>query len=139
MGTTVEINQGELKVKFSEPTKGKLTFADLGLKDEQMYLEGGLLRLVIDLEGIGEHSYFKVPTIEVGYVEEVGETHWQCDFNGVTILDKMDHHGRSTVCLLNRKRIAELEHHHENKLIIHAEFPQPVHLLADESYINLFK
>lgn len=139
MGTTIEINQGELKVKFSEPMKGKLSFEDLGLGAEELFLESGLLRLVIDLEGIGEHHYFKVPTIEVSYQEEVGETHWQCDFNDVTILDKMDHHGRSTICLLNRKRIAELEHHHENKLIIHAEFPQAVHLLPKNSYVNLFK
>lgn len=139
MSTTIEINQGELKVKFSAPVTGKVSFADLGLKNEDLFLENGLLRLVIDLEGIGEHHYFKVPTIEVSYQEEVGETHWQCDFNRVTILDKMDHHGRSTVCLLNRKKLAELEHHHENNLVIHAEFPQAVHLIAENSYLNLFK
>jgi hypothetical protein len=91
------------------------------------------------MEGIGEHHYFQVPTVEIAYQENMSETHWQCDFNGTTILDKMDHHGHSTVLLLNRKTIAELEHHHENKLIIHAEFPMKAHLKADDSYINFFK
>lgn len=139
MSTIVDINPGEIKVKFTAPDAGKLTFEALGLKDEDLSLEGGLLRLVFDIEGIGEHQYFKVPTVEVSYLEEVGETHWQCDFNGVTILDKMDHHGRSTVLLLNRKKLSELEHHHENKLIVHAEFPQAVHLSAKDSYVNFFK
>lgn len=139
MSTTVDINPGEIKLKFNTPDAGKLTFEDLGLKDEQLSLEGGLLRLVFDLEGIGEHHYYKVPTVEVSYLEEVGETHWICEFNGVAILDKMDHHGRSTVLLLNRKKISALEHHHENKLIVHAEFPQAVHLLAKDSYVNFFK
>ncbi|MFT5823535.1 MAG: hypothetical protein ACI8ZM_004797, partial [Crocinitomix sp.] len=34
---------------------------------------------------------------------------------------------------------ANLEHHHENKLIVHAEFPKETHLIAEESYINFFK
>ena len=53
MGELVELNQGEIKIKFSGPTSGKLTFADLGLKDEDLVLEGGLLRMVFDLEGVG--------------------------------------------------------------------------------------
>ncbi len=138
MGELVELNQGEIKIKFSGPTSGKLTFADLGLKDEDLVLEGGLLRMVFDLEGIGEHHYFKMPTVEVAYAEEVGETHWVCDFNEETILDKMDHHGHSTVLLMDRKKIESLEHRHENKLIVHAEFPQAVHLKAADSYITLF-
>jgi hypothetical protein len=139
MTQVVELNQGEIKIKFKNPEAGKITFEELGLKDEDLVLESGLLRMVFDLEGIGEHQYFKVPTIEVAYKEEVAETHWQCDFNDVTILDKMDHHGHSTVILMNRKTLSELEHHHENKLVLHAEFPQSVHLLAKGSYINFFK
>ena len=138
METRVELNTGEIFIKFLTPRAGKLTFSDLGLKGSDLELESGLLRLVIDLEGIGEHKYFKVPTIEVAYEESVAETHWQCDFNEETILDKIDHHGKSTVLLLDREKISSLEHHHENKLIIHAEFPQKVHLSAENSYINLF-
>jgi hypothetical protein len=139
MGQLIEINEGEVLVKFTSPTAGKVTFKELGISNDQLSLEGGFLRLVFDLEGIGEHNYYAVPTVEVAYAENVGETHWQCDFNEETILDKMDHHGHSTVLLLDRKKISSLEHHHENKLIVHAEFPEPVHLDADKSYINIFK
>ena len=139
MTPTIELNPGEVMIHFNSPVKGKTTFAELGLKDEDLFFEGGLLRLVFDLEGIGEHHYFAVPTIEVGYKEEMGETHWICEFNEETIIDKMDHHGRSTVILMNRKRLASLEHHHRNRLVLHAEFTQPAHVLADQSYINFFK
>ncbi|MFK8038274.1 MAG: hypothetical protein AB8B74_08300 [Crocinitomicaceae bacterium] len=139
MKNTVEINEGELKLKFNEPIAGKISFADLGLTDNDLLMENGHLRLVIDIEGIGEHSYFQVPTFEITYKENLGETHWQCDFNRKTIIDKTDNHGNSTVILMDRKKIEKLEHHHENKLILHAEFPEPVHIIASESYINLFK
>lgn len=139
MGQEIEINQGEIVVKFNTPAAGKLSFSDLGLKDDQLVLDGGFLRIVFDLEGIGEHNYFQVPTIEIAYKENTSETHWQCDFNDKTILDKTDHYGHSTVLLLNRNTLAELEHHHENKLVLHAEFPQSIALSAENSYINFFK
>ena len=139
MSQFIEINPGELKINFTQANAGKISFQELGLKDEDLFLDGGFLRLVFDLEQIGEHSYYHIPTIEVSYKENVAATHWQCEFNGTTILDKIDHHGNSTVLLLQRKKIESLEQHHENKLIIHAEFPQSVHLLAGDSYINLFK
>ncbi|MGB1038252.1 MAG: hypothetical protein ACPGYY_06350 [Bacteroidia bacterium] len=138
MSQTVELNQGEIKINFSSPTSGRQSFKDLGLKNEDLVLAGGLLRLVFDFEGIGEHHYYKVPKIEFSYKEKMSETHWQCDFNGETILDKMDHHGHSSIILLNRKKLSELEHHHQNKLIVHAEFPEAAHLLAEESFINFF-
>ena len=139
MSQSVEINQGEILVKFNSPTPGKISFKELGITKDEIVLEGGFLRMVFDFEGIGEHDYFKVPTIEVDYKEEMAETHWQCDFNEETILDKIDHHGHSTVVLLDRKKIASLEHHHQNKLILHAEFPQGVHILTERSNINFFK
>lgn len=139
MSQTIELNQGEVKVNFSSPTAGKVTFAELGLKDEDLVFEGGLLRLVFDFEGIGEHHYYQVPTVEIAYKEEMAETHWQCDFNDETIIDKTDHHGHSTVILLNRNKLSSLEHHHQNALIVHGEFPEPVHVLAEGSYINFFK
>ncbi len=139
MGQLIEINQGEIKVKFTSPTKGKITFEALGISDEQLVLDGGFLRLLFDMEGIGEHDYYAVPTIELSYKENCAETHWQCDFNDVQILDKSDHHGHSTVLLLDRKKISSLEHHHQNKLIVHAEFPEKVHLIAKDSFINFFK
>lgn len=137
--SNVELNQGEIKVKFNEPSTGKLSFAELGISNEGNSLESGLLRLVFDLEGIGEHNYYQVPTIEIFYEENMSETHWVCEFNGKTILDKFDHHGHSTVLLLNRKVLNNLEQHHENTLIVHAEFPQSAKLNMEKSYIHFFK
>ncbi len=139
MGQLIEINQGEIKVRFTSPTKGKIAFKDLGLSEDQLVLEAGFLRLVFNMEGIGEHDYFAVPTLEIKYKENCAETLWQCDFNEETILDKVDHHGNSTVLLLDRNKISSLEHRHQNTLVIHAEFPQKVHIDAGESFINLFK
>lgn len=138
MAQTVEINQGEIKIKFNEAIKGKTSLKELGIEDATISLENGLLRLVFEMEAIKEHQYFQVPTITIAYQEEVGETHWQCDFNGKTIVDKTDHHGRSTIILLNRKKLTELENRHENTLILHAEFPQNVHINTEETSINLF-
>ncbi|MDC3252686.1 hypothetical protein OAU25_00365 [Crocinitomicaceae bacterium] len=139
MGQLIEINQGEVLVKFTSPTRGKITFKDLGITDDQLVLEGGFLRLRFDFEGIGTYDYFAVPTIEVSYKKNCSETHWQCEFNGETILDKTDHHGHSTVMLLSRKILMDLEHRHKNELIVHAEFPEGVNVIAEDSYINFFK
>lgn len=139
MGQLIEVNQGEVQVKFTSPSAGRLTLEELGISDNDLVLEGGFLRLLFDLEGIGQHDYYAVPTVEIAYKEKCKETHWQCEFNGETILDKMDHHGRSTVMLLGRDKLSELEHHHENKLIVHAEFPESVQIDTRKSYINFFK
>ncbi|APQ16921.1 hypothetical protein [Maribacter hydrothermalis] len=135
----VEINQGEIKVKLSEPSAGKLSFEKLGIKKEDVTIESGLLRLVFDLEAIRDYNYYQVPTIEIFYEENMSETHWICEFNGKTILDKLDHHGHSTILLLNRNELSNLEQHHENVLIVHAEFPQPANLNLKESSIHFFK
>jgi len=138
MGQSVIYNQGEVVVKFTSPTAGKVSFKELGITEPQA-IEGGFLRIVFNMDGIGEHSYFQVPTLEIAYDEQVPETHWQCDFNDQTILDKTDHYGRSTIILLNRKTLSELEHHHENRLVLHAEFPQKVNLVPEECFIQFFK
>jgi len=138
MGEIVEVNQGEVLVKFTKPVSGKVTFEELGLKDELLNVEGGFFRLVFDFGEIGEHHYYNMPTIQITYNKVVKETHWVCDFNRITILDKTDHYGRSTVMLLNRNKISRLEHHHENKLVVQAEFPEPVTIITKDSYINFF-
>lgn len=139
MGQVIDINQGEIKVKFTSPTSGKVSFSDLGITDDQLSMEGGFLRMVFDMENIGEHDYYSVPTVEIAYTEKCPDTLWQCEFNGTTILDKHDHNGNSTVLLLDRRKLESLEHHHENQLIIHAEFPESVHLSASGSYVHFFK
>jgi hypothetical protein len=139
MGQLIEVNQGEVIIRFTTPVSGKVSFATLGIKKEDLNLEGGFLRLVFDFEGIGEHHYFQVPTINIAYDRDVKETHWLCDFNETTILDKTDHYGNSTVILMSREKLANLEHHHQNKLVLHAEFPEAVSIVPEQSYINFFK
>lgn len=139
MSEAIELNQGEIKINFSTPTPGKLSFKDLGLKSEDLVFDGGLLRIVFDFEGIGEHQYYKMPKIEFTYKENMAEIHWQCDFNNQTIVDKTDHHGHSSIILLNRNKLSELEHHHENQLVVHGEFPEPAHLIAEKTFIHFFK
>src|SRR3989338_10488723 len=117
MGQEIEVNQGEVYIHFKEPIQGKVSFADLGISDEQLVVDGGFLRMVFDFEGIGAYNYYSVPTLELSYSENCAETHWQCEFNETTILDKYDHHGNSTVLLLDRVKLESLEHHHSNKLI----------------------
>lgn len=139
MEQIIEVNQGEVQVKFNSPTVGKVSFKELGITEDSLVLDGGFLRLVFDLQGIGKYNYYSVPTIEIAYRENVGETHWQCEFNGNTILDKSDHHGNSTILLMDRNRLTSLKQHHENKLIVHGEFPESVHIDTANSFINLFK
>ena len=81
MSQTVEINQGELKVNYPSILNGKTSLKALGFSDKNLEFESGLLRLVFNFEGISNHAYFKMPTIEISYKEEMDETHWQCDFN----------------------------------------------------------
>jgi hypothetical protein len=138
MKQKIELNPGEIKISFSTPVKGKVSFKSLGLKDEDLIFKNGLVRLVFDFEGIGEHHYFKVPIIGISYLENMAEIHWQCDFNRTTILDKTDHHGHSSILLLNRKKLSTLEYRHENKLIVHGEFPEPAHVCSETSFINFF-
>jgi len=138
MSLTVELNEGEVKVVFDQPQAGKITLQELGLSSSQLETHGGFLRLVFDFSGIGEHAWYQVPTVEVSYNKDVAETHWQCDFNETTILDKLDHHGHSTVLLLNRKQMAAAEHHHINQLVVHGEFPEDVMASAADSYVRFF-
>lgn len=139
MEKNIEVFEGEMKIKFTQVMTGKVSFKELGLTNGQLRTESGFLRLVVDLNGISEHNYFAVPTIEFSYEQNLSETHWQCEFNGETILDKIDNHGSSTILLLDRTKLKTLAHRHENQLIIHAEFPEKVDFIAEKSFIQLFK
>lgn len=139
MNQNIEINQGEIIVSFTAQESGNISFESLGLSADQLTSESGFLRLVFDFEGLGDLDFYMVPTITLAYAENCAETHWQCEFNGETILDKFDHHGNSTVLLLNKEKMNGLTHHHQNKLVIHAEFPEVVHLSASGSYVHFFK
>ncbi|MFD1552762.1 hypothetical protein DNU06_08650 [Putridiphycobacter roseus] len=139
MKNKVEINEGEILIHLNEAKPGKLSFTSLGLKKEDLVESDGFVRFVFDMKNISDPSFFQVPTIELTYNKNVAETHWQCDFNGTTIIDKHDNHGNSTIILLDRKVIEANWQHHENKLIMHAEFPEPISFEGDACFINLFK
>jgi len=138
MKDQIEINEGEIKLTINEKHEGKLYLSDLGLTSEDMKLESGLLRFVIEIKNVADSKFYAMPTIEFSYTEEMEETHWQCDFNGEVISDKNDHHGHSTIILLNRKKLEALLHRHDNKLVIHAEFPKPAVIDTKKSFLNLF-
>lgn len=135
----IEANEGEVKVTISAENSGKLSFRGLGIKEGQILVEGGFLRLVFDFGQFNANNFYAVPTVELAYDKNVSETHWQCDFNGETILDKMDNHGNSTVILLNRTEMEDQLHHHNNLLVVHGEFPANVNIDLDKSYIHLVK
>ncbi|MEM1406237.1 MAG: hypothetical protein AAGG59_05640 [Bacteroidota bacterium] len=139
MEVTTEVNQGEIRITFHTPVSGKISLQQLGVTNDNLALENGLLRLVFDLDSFRDCKYYKVPTLEFHYMNETRETHWQCDYNDYTILDKLDHHGKSTVLLLKRDEISMFENKRDNRLIVHAEFMEPVKILANQSFIHLYK
>ena len=138
MQDKIEVNQGEIKITFNEAHKGKIYLNEFGLTSENLHLEAGLLRLVLEIKNLDKVHFSAVPTLEFSYSQNMAETHWQVDFNGKMIADKLDHHGHSTVILLKRKGIEELIQRHENTLVVHAEFPESADLDADKSYISIF-
>jgi hypothetical protein len=139
MQNQVELNPGEVKLIVNEATQGKKVYLkDLGLNTPELDLVDGNLRLVIQLNNLDENHFGGVPTIHLAYTTEMGETHWQVEFNGVVVLDKKDHHGHSTVLLLNKSKLNELAQRHENNLIVHGDLPSATHLNAESSYLQLF-
>lgn len=82
----------------------------------------------------------KITFKELGVTnEKCTETHSQCDFNGETIVDNTDNYGNSTFVLMDREKLAKLEHRQESQLVIHAKFPEVMHLIAEDSQNNFFK
>lgn len=135
----IQSRKGEIKVNLTSEMKGKLSFKELGLKSENIEVEGGFLRLVFEFSQFDKDSFYSTPTVELAYDKNVSETHWQCDFNNEVISDKMDNHGQSTIILLQRDKMVDLLQHHENTLIVHGEFPDDINLDLEKSYINLVK
>lgn len=139
MSNQVELNPGEVKLIVNEATQGKKLFLkDLGLHTEQLNLSDGNLRMVIEINNLDENHFGAVPTIHLTYTEDLGETLWQCEYNGEVVLDKKDHHGHSTVLLLNKAKLNAISQRHENTLIIHGDLPSATHLNSEESYLLLF-
>jgi hypothetical protein len=139
MDQTVQSGEGEVKVLISATAKGKISFKELGISSDQISTDGGFLRVVFDFGQFDAKDFYAVPTVEIAYDKNVAETHWQCDFNGETILDKMDNHGNSTVMLLQRNKMEQKVQHHDNGLVVHGEFPSSVNIDLENSYIHLVK
>lgn len=133
----ITLSQGEIKLDINVTQKGKLTFSELGLKPEQLFIEGGNLRLVLNIEQSKNIQFTSHPTIELKYAEKMEETHWSVEFNGATVLDKYDHSGNATLLLLKRDALSDI-HHHENQLIVHAQLTSGAHINIEESFITLF-
>jgi hypothetical protein len=139
MQNQVELNPGEVKLILNEAVQGKKVYLkELGLNTSELSLNDGNLRLVIELNNLDENHFGGVPTIHLSYTTEMGETHWQVEFNGAVVLDKKDHHGHSTVMLLNKAKLNELAQRHENTLIVHGDMPLATQLDAETSYLQLF-
>ncbi|MEX2483344.1 MAG: hypothetical protein WED10_02240 [Brumimicrobium sp.] len=136
---TVQSGEGEIKVAITSDMKGKLSFKELGFTSENIKIKGGFLRIVFDFGQFDKNNFYSTPTVELAYDKNVAETHWQCDFNGKMISDKMDNHGNSTVILLQRDKMIDQLQHHENTLIVHGEFPENVTIDLENSFINLVK
>lgn len=132
-----ETNNGEIKIRFEHPVSGKMTFHDVGLSNKELLVAGGNLRIVVELGYLEDKHFFKMPTIEVNYRENVGKTGWVVDYNGEVILEKTDPSGHNTVLLLDRKKMDALKHRHTNTLVIHGDFPEEVQLSAENSFFNL--
>lgn len=135
----VQATDGEVKVSISAENSGKVSFKELGIEEGHIKVEGGFLRLAFDFGQFDGKNFYAVPTVELAYDKNVSETHWQSDFNGETISDKMDNHGNSTVILLNRSKMEEQLHHHNNLLVVHGEFPANVNIDLANSYVHLVK
>lgn len=129
---------GEIKLSLDQNQNGKVNLSDLNGDISGYYSKGGHMRLLVDLDAHNDNHFFKMPTLQFKYDNNVGETQWIVEFNGETIVDKLDHQGNSTTILLNRSKLEELVQRHENQLLIHVEFPEEVNLLPAESSIHLY-
>lgn len=136
---TFKNNRGELRISFENPTPGELTFESLGVTKTSADIDSGFIRIVFEMRQIKEDDLYKMPKIEIVYNESVAESRWVCEFNGEKLVDKIDHSGKATVLLLNRSKLENLIQHHENKLILHAEFSEEIELDLEKSNVVLFK
>ncbi len=134
----LRLTDGEFKIKMNKPTFDKFTLKDAGLQEDYYRVEGGNLRLKVEMGYVQDYKLFKMPIIEFKYSENIHDSEWVVEFNGVNILEKKDHSGHATVLLLSRKKMLELEHRHENNLVIHGDFSEEVDIKND-SFLNLLE
>lgn len=64
-----ELNPGEIRVVFEAPVSGVVAFSEMGLSEEDLNFEGGLIRMVFAFEKREEYRFFKMPTFEISYTD----------------------------------------------------------------------
>lgn len=121
---------GQIRVDMKEAAFDKFSLEDAGMRDPYE-IEGGNLRIKIEMGYIQDYRLYKMPLIELNYTEKIGVSEWIVEFNGTNILEKTDNSGQATILLLNRKKMEELVQRHENTLIIHGDFSEVTHLTSD--------
>lgn len=130
----LEVTEGQLEIIMKEAAFGKFTLADAGFTEDSYEVEGGNLRVKIDLGYIKDISFYKMPVLEFEFTDKIHTSEWIIEFNGTNILEKKDHSGKATVLLLNRKKMDELKQRHENTLLIHGDFSEVVRLKNTSSF-----
>lgn len=130
----LELTEGQLEIAMKEAAFGKFTLENAGLTEESYNVEGGNLRLKVDLGYIKDFNFYKMPVLEFEFTDKINTSEWIVEFNGTNILEKKDHSGKATVLLLNRKKMDELKQRHENVLLIHGDFSEVVNLKNTSSF-----
>lgn len=133
----LNLSEGQVKIVMDKPIFNKFTLKDAGLVEDTYKVEGGNLRLKIEMGYIQDVHFYKMPLIEFHYTEKIHESEWVVEFNGTNILEKKDHSGQATVLLLNRKKMSELVHRHQNNLVIHGDFSEVVYIKGESSLMLL--
>jgi hypothetical protein len=130
--------EGELKITMKEVTFDKFSLLDAGITNPSYTVQGGNLRIKVEMGYIQDYHFYKMPIIEFHYENNIHESEWVVEFNGEEILTKKDHSGHSTILLLDRKKMNDLVQRHENNLLIHGDFSEEVHIKND-SHFNLLE
>lgn len=135
----LQLTEGQIKITMgNKPAFDKFSLAEAGLKESFYEVQGGNLRLKIELGYIQDYHFYRMPVIQFEYENNIQESEWIVEFNGKNILEKKDHSGYSTVLLLNRNKMDELRNRHENNLIIHGDFSDVVHI-KNTSHLHLLE
>lgn len=134
----LEVTEGQLEIDMKKTITGKFTLKEAGLQEDNYVVEGGNLRMKLDLGYVKDAHFYKMPVIEFEYTENIHESEWIVEFNGVNILEKKDHSGHATLLLLNRKKMDELQQRHENVLLVHGDFSEVVKI-KNNSSLQIFE
>jgi hypothetical protein len=144
----IQVDGGEILLRFDKLAPGKLSFADLGLSADDLKVTGGNLRLVFRFVRLGpgmtkthETHLFKSPTIFLAYDKKLGESYWQLEVNGKVLKEITDPSGSNTLVLVDRNALSEAidlpTGTQYNDIILRGDLPAEVTLSATESYIHL--